>query len=113
MRARFLLVAAFLLVLAALPLAGAQGSGTTCRGGETDYRTMWIDPPPMVLMGLPVHVPKVYLATQDGSIWVEENGIGGLQRTDRICYDQTWDENGTITSSRRYVDYTGDMILVP
>ncbi|MHB8584328.1 MAG: hypothetical protein ACYDDF_00615 [Thermoplasmatota archaeon] len=101
-------------LLPLLPLAAASTS-TTCMGGQTDPYAVKLSLPNLATYGIatPVPQPSYYLSTDDMSIWVESNGVSGLQRTAEVCYTDTYNSNGAITSATSTVVYAADTPLVP
>lgn len=92
-------------VLLAPSAAAELTQQTDCFGGLTEPAT-------------PVSLPsghRIYMAQRDRSTFVEDNGVAGLQRSARICYDQTIDhstEPPTVVASTRYTLYEADSPLV-
>lgn len=83
---------------------------TTCYGGESDGAVLRLTLPAVLDLSAEA---TMYLSRIDGTLWWEQNGLGGLQRTAKICYEQTYDENGVIVSSRIYEEYSADRMLAP
>lgn len=83
---------------------------TSCYGGESDGAVLRL-----TLPGVPgvTEETTMYLSRVDGMLWWEDNGVAGLQRTAKICYEQTYDENGVIVSARIYQEYDRDHLLAP
>lgn len=84
------------IAAAAVPLAGAEDSEstiTTCSGGETDP---WAAP----VAG----TEDTLFSWDDASLWKDDNGVPGLQRTDRTCI--VTDSSYRVVDS--YVEYPAD-----
>lgn len=73
----------FVIIALVAPLAIAPGGQAeeTCiqQGGETDESALG------VFLPLDDESAGAYLSTADGTVWIEENGVRGLQRTARTC----------------------------
>ncbi|HWG92368.1 MAG TPA: hypothetical protein VNZ52_16090 [Candidatus Thermoplasmatota archaeon] len=104
------LLLACTLVLTLIP-AGVTATGAEyCHGGSTAGQTTPLTKNANTLRrGLPVATPTViehdlWLDKSDMTVWQDDNGVAGIQRSARVCY--TVGASGWTTSS--YVVYNAD-----